>query len=66
MIDDENGTTGGYLYRIAWKYRRSGTTGTGPWMHDRETVELWLESLTRRYSDAVEHWMETAPLQPWR
>jgi hypothetical protein len=66
MIDDETGTKRGHLYRIAWKYRRSGTTGNGPWMQDRETVEIWLETLTRRYSEQIEHWVETVPVEPWR
>ncbi|MGH7553935.1 MAG: hypothetical protein ACREMQ_13010 [Longimicrobiales bacterium] len=66
MIDDETGTNRGQLYRIAWKYRRSGATGSGPWMQDRETVEIWLETLTRRYSEQLEHWVESVPAESLR
>lgn len=64
MIDDENANPRGQLYRIAWKFRKSGATGTGPWMQSRETVEAWLETLSRRYQD-VEHWVESHTPEPW-
>ena len=65
MIDDENMTHHGQLYRIAWKFRKSGATGSGPWMQNRETVEVWKETLSRRYQE-VEHWVESQPMEPWR
>lgn len=66
MIDEERSQNHSQRYRLAWKFCGSGTTGSGPWMHDRETVEAWLESLNRRYNGKVVHWVETAPLEPWR
>lgn len=65
MVEENGGQVGGVQYRLAWKFRGNGTTGTGPWMRNRETVEAWLESLSRRYNEKVEHWVETAPLEPW-
>lgn len=59
MIEDENPhQRGQQLYRLAWKFRKSGATGTGPWMQNRERVEAWLETFSRRYQD-VEHWVES-------
>lgn len=66
MIDDEQSPARSQKFRLAWKFCGSGTTGSGPWMHNRETVEAWLESLNRRYNGRIEHWVETAPLEPWR
>lgn len=66
MIEDENGAKRGHRYRLAWKYRASGAMGTGPWMHDLDTVEAWLESLSKRYQDRVDHWVETEPAESWR
>lgn len=62
MIDDEGGPNPGQMYRLAWRFRRNGTTGTGPWMRDREIVDAWLESLSRRSNEDIDHWVETAPV----
>jgi len=44
--------------RLVWRWRHSGTTGTGPWMHRSDVVEGWFESLTQRWGETVEHWIE--------
>lgn len=66
MIDEERGADIRQLYRLAWRFRKSGTTGTGPWVRDRERVEVLLETLSRRYGEDVDHWVETAPEEAWR
>jgi len=38
--------------------------GTGPWMHRGDVVEGWLQSLTQRWGERVEHWIETESGDP--
>ena len=66
MLDEDPHAEPEPLYRIAWRFRRTGTAGTGPWTRDRDRVEALLESLSRRYSQAADHWVETAPAEPTR
>lgn len=63
MLDEAPHAEREALYRIAWRFRRNGTTGTGPWTRDRDRVEALLDSLSRRYSEAADHWVETAPAE---
>ena len=53
-------------YRLAWRWKVSGVTGAGPWMHRSEVVEGWLDSLSRRHGDSVLHRIEVAELPPDR
>lgn len=48
-------------YRLAWRWKESGTTGRGPWMFRADVVEAWADSLNRRWVDRVEHWIEEGP-----
>ena len=45
-------------FRLAWRWKESGTTGRGPWMHRVDVVAAWADSLNRRWEDRVEHWIE--------
>jgi hypothetical protein len=56
MTDDVH--KGPRRVRLAWRWKLSGTTGTGPWTHRSDVVEGWFESLTQRWGDTVEHWIE--------
>jgi len=46
-------------FRLAWRWKKSGWTGAGPWLHDSRTVEGMLDSLSRRHGDRIVHWIET-------
>ncbi len=46
-------------FRLAWRWKKSGWTGAGPWMRDSGTVESMLDSLNRRHGDRIAHWIET-------
>jgi hypothetical protein len=58
MIDDDQGRP--VQFRLAWRWKASGVSGEGPWMHRGEVVEGWLESLSRRTGERVEHWIEVS------
>lgn len=47
-------------WRLAWRWKESGTSGRGPWMHRPEVVAAWAESLNLRWHDRVDHWIEEA------
>jgi hypothetical protein len=51
----------GRRYRLAWRWKASGTTGQGPWMARSDVVEAWLDSFDRRYRDVTDHWIEVDP-----
>jgi len=51
-------------FRLAWRWKASGTTGRGPWMHRPEVVEAWKETLNRRYRNTIEHWVEETDAAP--
>ncbi len=59
----ERERTGPRRFRLSWRWKDSGVTGSGPWMHRGDIVAGWMESLTRRSGERVEHWIEieTAP-----
>jgi hypothetical protein len=46
-------------FRLAWRWKKSGWTGAGPWVRDSGTVESMLASLSRRHGDRIFHWIET-------
>ena len=66
MLDEEPHAGREALCRIAWRFRRNGTAGTGPWTRDRDRVDAMLETLSRRYGETADHWVETAPAEPAR
>lgn len=45
-------------FRLAWRWRESGVSGTGPWTHRSDLVEAWFDSMARRSGERVEHWIE--------
>jgi hypothetical protein len=45
-------------FRLAWRWKESGVSGTGPWTHRSDLVEAWFESMARRSGERVEHWIE--------
>jgi hypothetical protein len=45
-------------YRLTWRFRRSGRTGSGPWMRRPEVVEAWLDAFSRRDGEQVEYWID--------
>lgn len=45
-------------YRLAWRFRRSGRTGTGPWMREPEVLEAWLAAFSRRDAEQIEYWID--------
>jgi hypothetical protein len=47
-------------FRLAWRWKGSGVSGSTPWTHRGEVVEGWLESFSRRTGDRVEHWIEVS------
>lgn len=64
MIDDDQRPP--VQFRLAWRWKTSGVSGKGPWTHRGEIVEGWLESLSRRTGDHVEHWIEITRIQSQR
>lgn len=61
--DGEAESTLPRAFRLAWRWKESGTTGRGPWMYRSEVVEAWADSLNRRWEDRVEHWIEETRAQ---
>jgi hypothetical protein len=57
----EDNPMGRRRVRLVWRWKQSGTTGTGPWTHRSDVVEGWFESLTQRWGETVEHWIELEP-----
>lgn len=45
-------------FRLAWRWKKSGWTGAGPWVRDSDRVEAWLDELSRRHGDRILHWIE--------
>lgn len=45
--------------RLAWRWKKSGWTGAGPWIQDPGIVEGWLDSLSHRYGEQIFHWIES-------
>ena len=64
MIDDDQRRP--VQFRLAWRWRSSGLSGRGPWTHRGEVVEGWMESLSRRTGERVEHWIEISRVQSAR
>jgi hypothetical protein len=60
MSDDAS--KGPRQFRLVWRWKETGTMGTGPWTQRSHVVEGWFESLSRRSGDRVEHWIETGPI----
>lgn len=58
MIEDDH--TKPVRFRLAWKWKGSGVSGSTPWTHRAEVVEGWLESFSRRTGQHVEHWIEVS------
>jgi hypothetical protein len=52
------------LYRLAWRWRESGVSGTGPWTLRADLVEAWMDSLTQRHGETVAHWIEVRDDEP--
>ena len=48
-----------HRFRLAWRWKKSGWTGAGPWMRDSDIVESMLDSLSRRHGDRIIHWIES-------
>jgi hypothetical protein len=46
-------------FRLAWRWKKSGLTGVGPWVRDSDVVEAWLDALSRRDGDRILHWIES-------
>ena len=46
-------------FRLAWRWKKSGWTGAGPWLRDSGAVESMLDSLSRRHGDRIIHWIES-------
>jgi hypothetical protein len=44
--------------RLAWRWKESGISGSGPWTHRSDLVEAWFESMVRRSGERVDHWIE--------
>jgi hypothetical protein len=45
-------------FRLAWRWKESGVSGSGPWTYRADVVTAWLESMTLRSGQRVEHWIE--------
>ena len=64
MIAERDARTEGPLavkparVRLAWRFRETGRSGHGPWMHRPDVVEEWVASLNRRHGGRIEHWIE--------
>lgn len=58
MIDEDHKRP--VRFRLAWRWKGSGVSGSTPWTHRGEVVEGWLESFTRRTGERVEHWIEVS------
>lgn len=54
-------------FRLAWRWKKSGLTGASPWLRDSDIVEGWLDSLSLRHGEKIQHWIEAdgkAPAAP--
>jgi hypothetical protein len=45
-------------FRLSWRWRESGLSGSGPWTHRSDLVEAWYASMAHRSGERVEHWIE--------
>ncbi len=55
---DDDDTRELTLYRLSWRWRESGVSGSGPWTHRSDVVKSWLESMVERDGESVDHWIE--------
>jgi hypothetical protein len=51
------------VYRLAWKWKMTGASGTGPWVRDLDMVHGLMTSLSERARERAEHWVEAAPAE---
>jgi hypothetical protein len=58
MVEDDHKRP--VRFRLAWRWKGSGVSGSTPWTYRGEVVEGWLESFSRRTGERVEHWIEVS------